>query len=138
MLEWQIYTILTYLGLDGFSRFFQGNATEVLSSPYIGMKDRFSTKLNITPDKIERYMQDVVISTISLGISTHNGDVTADTGAEVYKFDEKVQFFAGYGSCLAVSLCICMFSCFCMIRSGRPSGPMLTRAIPLQRFENPV
>lgn len=127
--------MLTFLDLDGFSRFFQGNATEVLSSPYVGMKDRFSTELDITPDKIERYLQDVVVSTISLGISTHNGDLKADTGAEVYKFNEKVQFFAGYGSCLAVSLCISVFSCFSMVRSRRPSGPTLTRAIPLQRFE---
>jgi len=128
--------MLTFIDLDGFSRFFQGNATEVLSSPYVGMKDRFSTELDITPDRIERYLQDVVVSTISLGISTHNGDLKADTGAEVYKFNEKIQFFAGYGSSLAVSLCISIFGCFSMLRSRRPSGPTLTRAVPLQRFES--
>jgi hypothetical protein len=99
------------------------------------MKDRFSTELNITPEKIERYLQDVVISTVSLGISTHNGDVKGDIGAEVYKFEEKVQFFAGYGSSLAVSLCISIFSCFCMVRNRGPNVPTLARAIPLQRFE---
>ncbi|RBR15624.1 uncharacterized protein FIESC28_07265 [Fusarium coffeatum] len=121
--------------LDGFSRFFQGNATEVLGSPYVGMKDRFSTELDITPEKIERYLQDVVVSTISLGVSTHDGDVQAKTGAEIYKFSDKVQFFAGYGSSVAVAVCICVFSCISIIRNRGASGPTLVRAIPLQRFE---
>lgn len=77
----------------------------------------------------------MVVSAISLGISTHNGGVKAVIGAEIYKFDEKVQFFVGYGSSLVVSVCICIFSCFCMAQNVRPRGPTLTRAVPLQRFE---
>ena len=97
--------------------------------------EKSSTKVDITPETIERYLEDVVVSTVSLGLSKHNGGVKARIGTEVYKFEEKVQFFAGYGSCLAASLGISIFSCFCMAHCKRPSGLTLTRAVPLQRFE---
>ncbi|CVK86887.1 uncharacterized protein FPRN_05378 [Fusarium proliferatum] len=92
--------------------FFLGNASQVLGSPYIGLDDRYNAHFNISAAGIERYLQDVVISTISLGMSTHNGDINASIGAEVYQFSEKVQFIAGYGACIVIALSIFAFSHF--------------------------
>ncbi|CAG7562060.1 unnamed protein product [Fusarium equiseti] len=60
-----------------------GNASDAVHSPYLGM-DKFNTKINVTPEKIERYLQDVVVSTVSLGLSKHNGGVKA-------RYDDKLQ-----------------------------------------------
>jgi hypothetical protein len=90
--------------------FFQGNASQVLGSPYIGLVDRYNARFNISAASIEKYLQDVVISTISLKMSTHDGDVSAFIGAEVYQFSEKIQFIAGYGACLLVAVGIFVFS----------------------------
>ncbi|EXL64506.1 hypothetical protein FOPG_19230 [Fusarium oxysporum f. sp. conglutinans race 2 54008] len=93
--------------------FFQGNASQVLGSPYIGLADRYNARFNISTANIEKYLQDVVVSTISLKMSTHNGDIGALVGAEVYQFSEKAQFFAGYGACLLVAGGIFVFSYLC-------------------------
>ncbi|KAF5703519.1 oleate hydratase [Fusarium mundagurra] len=100
---------------DGFNEqtviFFSGNASQVLGSPYIGLSDRYNAEFNISAESIERYLQDVVVSTISLNMSTYNRDVIALTGADVYEFSEKAQFFAGYGACLVVAGFISLFGC---------------------------
>ena len=105
-----------------------GPALEALSSPYIGFDYFHDEQLDIAAENIERYLEDLTISTISLGMSTHNGGVKAKVGAEVYQFNEKVQFFVGYGVCLVVSICICLFSFFSVPQSKGPSIPRLTRA----------
>ncbi|KAF4445367.1 hypothetical protein F53441_10916 [Fusarium austroafricanum] len=97
---------------DGFPQttiHFSGNASLVLGSPYIGLANRYNARFNISAESIERYLQDVVVSTISLNVSTHEGGVEAKVGAEVYQFSEKLQFYAGYGACLIVAAGISLF-----------------------------
>jgi hypothetical protein len=90
--------------------FFLGNASQVLGSPYIGLVNRYNARFNISAANVEKFLEDVVVSTISLKMSTHNGDINASIGTEVYQFSEKIQFFAGYGACLFVAFGIFAFS----------------------------
>lgn len=82
------------------SVWFDGNGTQVLGSPYIGLGNRFNARFDISAKSIEQYLEDVVISTLSLGMSTDKGDIKAKTGANVYIFNEKLQFFLPYAACL--------------------------------------
>ncbi|KAL4785694.1 hypothetical protein BJX76DRAFT_324040 [Aspergillus varians] len=95
---------------DGLTVSFARNASKVLGSPYIGLDDRYNPQFNISAESIERYLQDVVISTISLNSSTHNGDIPAKFGGQMYLFSAKLHLFAGYGSCLVVTLVIYAFA----------------------------
>ncbi|RSL54684.1 hypothetical protein CEP54_009758 [Fusarium duplospermum] len=72
------------LGIDAGALSFHGNASLVLGSPYIGLHDKYNPQFNISAENIERFLQDVVISTLSLGASTHNGDIKALEGTEVF------------------------------------------------------
>ncbi|RTE83966.1 hypothetical protein BHE90_001488 [Fusarium euwallaceae] len=89
---------------DGESRYFTGNASQVLSSPYIGVFDRYDPRLDISAKKIERFFQDVVISTLSIGMSTHQGEVEGRVGTEVYRFSEHQQFYPPYAVSAFVAL----------------------------------
>ncbi|RSL74372.1 hypothetical protein CEP53_000263 [Fusarium sp. AF-6] len=89
---------------DGVSRHFTGNASQVLSSPYIGVFDRYDPRLDISAKKIERFFQDVVISTLSIGMSTHQGEIQGRVGTEVYRFSEHQQFYPPYAVSAVVAL----------------------------------
>ncbi|UPK91290.1 hypothetical protein LCI18_002225 [Fusarium solani-melongenae] len=107
---------------DGESRYFGGNASQVLSSPYIGIFDRYEPKLDISADKIEHFFQDVVISTLSIGMSTHQGDIEARVGAEVYRFNAQIQFYVPYGVCAVVALLINAYGAFCWYQNKSLDG----------------
>ncbi|KAI8723113.1 hypothetical protein NCS52_00166300 [Fusarium sp. LHS14.1] len=110
------------LSIDGGALSFQGNASLVLGSPYIGLHDKYDPQFNISAGNIERFLQDVVISTLSLGTSTHNGDIKALVGAEVYVFSEKFQFFLPYGVCLGMGFLINLYGFWCWRRNGSAAG----------------
>ncbi|KAI8685426.1 hypothetical protein NCS55_00214800 [Fusarium keratoplasticum] len=110
------------LSIDALALSFQGNASLVLGSPYIGLHDKYNPQFNISAENIERFLQDVVISTLSLGTSTHNGDIKALVGTEVYVFSEKLQFFLPYGVCLGMGLLINFYGFWCWRRNGSAAG----------------
>ncbi|OHE92330.1 hypothetical protein CORC01_12392 [Colletotrichum orchidophilum] len=80
-----------------------GPGSLAAGSPYIGLVDKFNLALDIKPATIERYLQDVVVSTISLnqmpsGPLWVNADpVEALIGTNVYRFSEPWQFYAPMG-----------------------------------------
>ncbi|RSM07172.1 hypothetical protein CDV31_008724 [Fusarium ambrosium] len=110
------------LSIDAGALSFQGNASLVLGSPYIGLNDKYNPQFNISAENIERFLQDVVISTLSLNASTHNGDIKALEGTEVYVFSEKLQFFLPYGVCLAMGFLINFCGFLCWRRNGTAAG----------------
>jgi hypothetical protein len=101
---------------------FEGNASKVLGSPYIGFKDRYDAQFNISAQNIERYLEDVVISTLSLDWSTNDGDIEALTGAETFVFNKKVYFYVPYGACLLATTGIYALGIWSLFRNGSSAG----------------
>ncbi|KAM0429227.1 hypothetical protein ACHAPT_006441 [Fusarium lateritium] len=101
---------------------FEGNASQILGSPYIGLDDKYNPEFKISAGSIERFLQDVVISTLSLGTSTHDGDIEALVGTEIYVFNEKLQFYLPYGLCLFVAFVINAYGVWCWRRNGSTAG----------------
>ncbi|KAI8675799.1 hypothetical protein NCS57_00482300 [Fusarium keratoplasticum] len=99
-----------------------GNALQVVGSPYIGLDDKFNARFNISAENIERFLRDVVISTISIGASTHNGDIEALVGTEVYVFGEKLQFYIPYWMCFFVTFVINLYGVWCWRQNGSSAG----------------
>ncbi|KAM5372568.1 hypothetical protein ACJZ2D_007468 [Fusarium nematophilum] len=106
---------------------FDGNATGIIGSPYFGMTDRYNGSFNISAESIERYLQDVVISTISLRSSphpmwTHRGEIQALEGANIYMFKKKEHFYGPYGACLATALFMYALGLWSLHVNGGPAG----------------
>ncbi|KAK1449945.1 hypothetical protein CMEL01_07281 [Colletotrichum melonis] len=80
-----------------------GPGSLAAGSPYIGLEDKFNPTLDISPQSIERYLQDVVISTVSLNqmsagpLWVNSQPVEALAGANIYSFSEPWQFYAPIG-----------------------------------------
>ncbi|KXH27926.1 hypothetical protein CNYM01_04526 [Colletotrichum nymphaeae SA-01] len=80
-----------------------GPGSLAAGSPYIGLEDKFNPTLDISPQSIERYLQDVVISTVSLNqmsagpLWVNSQPVEALAGANIYSFSEPWQFYAPVG-----------------------------------------
>lgn len=105
-----------------FIKWFDGNATNVLGSPYIGINDRFNPSFNISAENLQRYLQDVVISTLSLNMSTNNDKIEAKVGENVYVFNSKLQFYAPYAACLFVVACIYIQGLWSLRANGSSAG----------------
>ncbi|CEI70386.1 unnamed protein product [Fusarium venenatum] len=110
------------LMLDAGALSFHGNGTKIIGSQYIGLDDKYNPQFNISAKNIENFLQDVVISTLSLGTSIHDGDIDALVGAEVYLFNAKPQFYWPYGLCLGVALVISAYGALCWWRNGSSAG----------------
>lgn len=93
-----------------------------MGSPYIGLDDKFNARFNISAESIQRFLQDVVISTISMGTSTHNGDIEALVGTEVYVFAEKLQFYIPYWMCFFITFVINLYGVWCWRQNGSSAG----------------
>ncbi|KAM0276297.1 hypothetical protein ACHAQH_006886 [Verticillium albo-atrum] len=103
------------------------NMTLAVGSPYIGMYDKFSPEIFLSPETIQRYLQDLVISTLSLNpkgkpIWTNGPDIEALEGGETYVFDAKVQFFVPYAACLLVAAIIYACGIWALWKNGEPAG----------------
>jgi hypothetical protein len=89
--------------------YYRGNGTGIFGSPYIGLDVMHEPKFHITPDSIQSFLQDLVVSTIALSgegddaLWTNQGDIEALRGDNVYTFNGKLQFFVPYGMCLLVT-----------------------------------
>lgn len=108
---------------DGVSPSFRGNATTITGSPYIGFDDKIEAKFIITAETIEQYLQDLVISTIALNFAdrpiwVNNEDITAMTGAEVYIFESKLQFYVPYAACLAITAALYIIGLWSLRKNG--------------------
>jgi len=104
-------------------RTYQGNGTGIFGSPYIGLNELHKPKFNITADSIQRFLQDLLISTISLSdpqnpLWKNQGDIEAMRGSNVYTFNEKMQFFAPYGACLVVITAIYILGLWSLRQNG--------------------
>lgn len=93
-----------------------------MSSPYVDYVWDGKPHLDITPSGLETLLQDVVVSTLSLNLSTNNRATQVLLGTDVYLFNEKVQFYAPYGSSLVVAFFICIYGAFCWWKNGAPAG----------------
>lgn len=87
------------------------NGTFAAGSPYFGLEERFDPHIHFTEDTLQQYIQDLLISTISLNprsapIWVNSEPIEAMEGADTYLFEEQVQFYVPYGASLAVAACI--------------------------------
>ncbi|CRK16204.1 hypothetical protein BN1723_010888 [Verticillium longisporum] len=106
------------------------NMTYVVGSPYIGMTDRFNPQVSLTPETVQKYLQDIVISTLSLNpknkpLWTNGPDIPALEGGATYIFDSKLQFFLPYGVCLLVAALVYIHGIWAMWKNGQPAGKSL-------------
>ncbi|KAF4777785.1 hypothetical protein HER10_EVM0007446 [Colletotrichum scovillei] len=105
-----------------------GPGSLAAGSPYIGLEDKFNPTLDISPQSIERYLQDVVISTVSLNqmsagpLWVNSQPVEALAGANIYSFSEPWQFYAPYVSCLVVTLIVYILGWRAIYRNGCSAG----------------
>ncbi|SPO06444.1 uncharacterized protein DNG_09134 [Cephalotrichum gorgonifer] len=104
---------------DGVAVFYMGNASQVMGSPYIGLDDRYNPRFTISAKGIQKYLDDVVISTIYLKTSTHKGEIQALKGGQVYLWSGKMPFFFGYGSCLVATIGVYVMAWLDLKANGR-------------------
>ncbi|KAK6213516.1 hypothetical protein QIS74_09518 [Colletotrichum tabaci] len=104
------------------------NGTRAAGSPYIGIRNKFGLDVNITAESLQSYLQDVLISSISLNwlqpetLWTYSEPIEAFEGAAVYLFSEPWQFYAPYGSCLAVTTIVYLLGYQALRRNGSSAG----------------
>ncbi|CAG9992159.1 unnamed protein product [Clonostachys byssicola] len=104
-------------------KYYSGSATGVFGSPYIGLNNTNEPNIIITADRIQRFLQDLVISTISFSdpsepLWVNQGDIEAMVGSEIYMFNEKMQFFAPYAACLVVTAAIYILGLWSLYKNG--------------------
>jgi len=75
-------------------------------------------RFTLSADSIKQYLEDVVVSTISLNLSTHNGIVEAKVGRQMYFFSAQEYFWGGYGSSLGAALVAYFMAFYAYERSG--------------------
>lgn len=80
----------------------------------------------MSAESIERFLQDIVISTLSIGMSTHEGDIEAMEGTDVYRFTELSQFYIPYGFCALVALLINAYGALCWYQNKESASPSKT------------
>ncbi|KAF4121413.1 hypothetical protein GMORB2_1820, partial [Geosmithia morbida] len=114
----------------GEAQLFEGNASQVLSSPYIDFDDDITNpRLDISADRLQDYMRDLVISTISLNSSVYQGGVDVMVGTDVYLFNEKMQFYIPYALSIFVALCVNIYGIWCWWQNGSIAGNSLLQFV---------
>ncbi|KAM0323343.1 hypothetical protein ACHAQA_008936 [Verticillium albo-atrum] len=103
------------------------NETLAVASPYIGMVDRFHPKVHLSPKTMQAYIQDVVISIISLNprdkaLWTNGPDIEGLEGGETFVFDAQVQFYAPYAACLLAGAVAYAVGIWALWKNGEPAG----------------
>ena len=93
-----------------------------MGSPYIGLNDRYNPQFNLSAETLQKYLEDVVVSTMSLKLSKHNGDIESKQGGQTYSFSGRLQFYAGYASCLVAAAGVYVLAFLAMGGNRRPVG----------------
>lgn len=76
-------------------------------SPYIGYHDKYKPRVHLTPETLQSYLQDVVLSVTTLDPGLPALEVAQGlTGANVYLSTEPLQFYVPYIACLVVTMLI--------------------------------
>ena len=129
MINARLGYIFKYGGSDAEynDRVFMGKGTGILGSPYFSDPDLYGPKFNITPEGIQTYLQDLIISMISLSdkpdpLWTYQGDIEAMGGSNVYVFNERLQFYVPYGAILVVTAGIYIVGLWSLRQNGVSAG----------------
>lgn len=101
----------------------------MLGSAYIGLNDRYVPKFNISAESIERYLEDLVISTIGLDWSTNSAKIEAMVGTSLYSFSETSQFYYPYAACLITAALIYAIGLWSLRKNGLPAGDDFSQVI---------
>jgi hypothetical protein len=102
---------------------FKGNATRILGSPYISPGAQALPKFNITPDSIQQFLQDFIVSTVALNdpsdpLWVNQGAIQAYRGSNVYTFDEQIQFYAPYSAVLVATMGVYLVGLWSLHKNG--------------------
>lgn len=119
------------------------NETLVVGSPYFGMEDRFNPRDDFSPEALQEYMQDFLISTISLNDRTNPAwttwtSVATLEGGEVFVFLAKRQFYAPYGACLATAFLIYLVGIYSLVKNGGPADSSIPQYAIVASDDTPM
>jgi hypothetical protein len=83
--------------------------TIIAGSPFFNTTDTDHVRINITPDGLEDYLKNLVISTIA--INPPNDPIWTtllpiNNATDLYVFNQKTQFYAPYAACFVATLLI--------------------------------
>ncbi|KAF6831402.1 hypothetical protein CMUS01_07361 [Colletotrichum musicola] len=85
----------------------QWGSRGAVDRPYIGYHDKFKPRVHLTPETLQSYLQDVVLSVTTLDPGLPSLEVAQGvTGANMYLSTEPSQFYVPYIACLVVTVLI--------------------------------
>ena len=125
-------------GASGYSK--SEAATAFVASSFVNTSTYGQLNVNVTPEKLQEYLTNVIVSALALNTNGETlwqtDSIPVRSGANVYAFNQRVQFYTPYGACLIATLLIYALGLRSLYQNGVSAGNSFLQHVSASRISD--